>query len=154
MELRDKTPEELKKILGERIKRLRKEKNLTLKQLGELMGVSESAISVWETGQYVPSYRMIILLCETLNITADELIFGEDTSKRRKCKTPAHPNECRARTVCENSECKLAIGNLTTVIESKDQQLKLKDELIITKDELIEFLKKTITMLESQKSNK
>ena len=37
--------------IGERIKRLRKEKKLTQDQLGEILGVKKSAVAKWENGR-------------------------------------------------------------------------------------------------------
>ena len=37
--------------IGERIKKLRKEKHLTQAQLGEILGVEKSAVAKWENGR-------------------------------------------------------------------------------------------------------
>ena len=45
---------------GEKIKKLRKEKKLTQKQLADLAGVAISAISAYESGNRYPSYEVLI----------------------------------------------------------------------------------------------
>lgn len=64
---------------GRFIQRKRKEKNLTQEQLAERLGVSNKTISKWETGKCMPDYAVVENLCEELDITAAELIDGEES---------------------------------------------------------------------------
>lgn len=59
------------------MKRLRKEKNLTMKKLGELVGVSESAISQYESLKRKPEYETTLKLCEILGCSAPNLFVDE-----------------------------------------------------------------------------
>lgn len=63
--------------IGNFITTLRKEKNLTQGKLGELVGVSNKAISKWENGQGLPEPKYMAKLCEVLNITMEELLNGK-----------------------------------------------------------------------------
>ncbi|SFX07574.1 helix-turn-helix domain-containing protein [Marinospirillum alkaliphilum] len=45
------------KKLGERIKRLRRARNMTQQQLAELLGIDQGAVSRWERGHIMPSAR-------------------------------------------------------------------------------------------------
>lgn len=64
--------------VGELIYKKRKEKNLTQTQLGEMLGVSNKAVSKWETGESFPEFSAIQPLCEILGLSADELIYGKE----------------------------------------------------------------------------
>jgi transcriptional regulator with XRE-family HTH domain len=63
-----------KKMLGETIYRLRKEKKLSQTELGELVGVSNKAVSKWETYEANPDIVLLPLLAQALGVTADELL--------------------------------------------------------------------------------
>lgn len=59
---------------GERLRQLRKQKNLTQKQLAELVGVTNSIISFYEVGDRMPSPEMIVKLAKALNVSTDYLL--------------------------------------------------------------------------------
>ena len=61
-------------ILGKRIRELRREKDITQKQLGELMKKSTTAIASWEQGVAEPCVEDIRFLCQYFNVSADYLL--------------------------------------------------------------------------------
>ena len=63
--------------MEKRIQAARKAKGLTLKQLGDIIGISESAVSNIERGRNKPSGSTLILLCEKLGINREWLETGE-----------------------------------------------------------------------------
>ena len=63
--------------MEKRIQSVRKAKGLTLKQLGDIIGISESAVSNIERGRNKPSGSTLILLCEKLGIDREWLETGE-----------------------------------------------------------------------------
>lgn len=65
--------------IGNLITALRKEKKLTQRKLGELVGVSNKAISKWENGQGLPEPKYMMKLYEVLEITVEELLNGKRT---------------------------------------------------------------------------
>ncbi len=58
--------------IGERIKELRLENELTQMQLGELIGVSQKAVDYWERSVNEPKASYIIALVKCFGITYDE----------------------------------------------------------------------------------
>lgn len=58
------------------LKNLMAEKNLTMKELGEKVGKSESAVSYWVSGKITPRIGVIQKLADIFNVTTDELIYG------------------------------------------------------------------------------
>lgn len=62
---------------GRFIAQCRKEKGLTQFQLGELLGITDRAVSKWERGLSLPDASIMQDLCSQLGITINELFTGE-----------------------------------------------------------------------------
>ena len=56
----------------------RKEKGYTQAKLGELLGVTNKAVSKWERGVCLPDVGLYTQLCSILDITVNELFAGEE----------------------------------------------------------------------------
>ena len=63
--------------VGTFIANLRKEKDLTQANLGELLGVNDKTVSRWETGKNAPDISILNDLSEKLGISVKELLNGE-----------------------------------------------------------------------------
>lgn len=63
-----------KNAFSERLLKLRREKGLSQKELGELLGVSNKAISKWENGEAMPKTETMLKLAELLEIDGNELL--------------------------------------------------------------------------------
>ena len=72
------------KIIGEFIKAQRALKNLTQKQLAEKLGVTDKAISRWETGKGVPDVSLLIPLSNALEVSVHEILLGEKIEEEKK----------------------------------------------------------------------
>lgn len=59
---------------GERLRKLRKERNLTQRGLASLIGVKNSVISFYEVGDRTPSLEVLIKLSKALHISTDVLL--------------------------------------------------------------------------------
>ena len=66
----------LKKI-GSFIATCRKSKGLTQMDLAEKLGVTDRSVSNWENGICLPDASLYRLLCDTLQISINELFAGE-----------------------------------------------------------------------------
>ena len=66
--------------IGKFIHDLRKEKEMTQKQLADRVGVSDKTISKWETGRGIPDTAIMSELCKVLGISVNELLSGERLS--------------------------------------------------------------------------
>ena len=62
--------------IGERLLKLRKEKNISQEELANVLDVSRQTISKWETGESMPDFNKIIPICEYFEISTDELLTG------------------------------------------------------------------------------
>ena len=64
-------------ILKNRLKEARSEKNLSQAQLAEMVGVSRNTISSIETGQFIPTAKLALVLCIALDKKFEELFYFE-----------------------------------------------------------------------------
>lgn len=69
-------------MIGENIRRLRKEKNMTQEQLAEIMEVSVPAVSKWETEQSAPELSALIALADHFGVSVDHLVGHRVKGKR------------------------------------------------------------------------
>lgn len=65
--------------MGQTIRRLRKEKGLTQKQLADAAQVPRICIARYETGEHEPGMRNAGRLAAALGVTLDELV-GDDNA--------------------------------------------------------------------------
>lgn len=60
------------------LRRIRKARKMTMKQLGEEVGVTEAAIGLYETGKRKPSYEMLLKLSEALGCSVDDILKTQE----------------------------------------------------------------------------
>lgn len=63
--------------IGKFIASCRKEQGMTQAFLAEKLGISDRAVSKWETGKSLPDAGIMLELSELLNINVNELLSGE-----------------------------------------------------------------------------
>ena len=63
--------------IGKFIAACRRKVNYTQMQLAEKLGISDRAVSKWETGKSLPDSSIMLELCDTLGITVNDLLSGE-----------------------------------------------------------------------------
>ena len=81
---------------GELIAALRKEKGWSQAELAERLGVTNKAVSRWETGRGYPDVELLPLVARELGVTISELLEGE--------RTPAPPAvEEQMEFLCEST---------------------------------------------------
>lgn len=65
-------------MYGKRIRDLRKENNLTQKELANLIKVDFRTVSFWETERFEPNIEQLIKLCDVFSVSADYIIGRKD----------------------------------------------------------------------------
>ena len=63
--------------LGTRILRLRTQRGITQAELAEALGVTDRAVSKWETGIGYPDFALLIPLADFFAISLDDLLRGK-----------------------------------------------------------------------------
>lgn len=66
------------KIFAERLKDLRNEKHLSLKELASEIGVSDVAISRWENELRIPNIEVLVVIAKYFGVSTDYLVGLED----------------------------------------------------------------------------
>lgn len=69
---------------GKLIRSLRQRKKLTQLALAEMLGVSDKAVSKWETGKGLPDLTLIQPLAQALDVSVIELMNGEQIINRNR----------------------------------------------------------------------
>ena len=64
--------------LGEKLKKLRTDKNLTQEELAEILFVSRTAISKWESDRGFPNIESLKTISKYFSVSLDELLSGEE----------------------------------------------------------------------------
>ena len=72
---------DLQKI-GNFLKELRKEKNLTQEQLAETLNVSRRTVSRWETGSNMPDLDLLMEIADLYQVDLRELLNGEGKTSK------------------------------------------------------------------------
>ena len=70
----------IKGIIGEKIKELREEEDITQRELSKIIGASSESISQYERGQQTPKPQTLIKLADHFNVSID-YIFGRADAK-------------------------------------------------------------------------
>ena len=59
---------------SDKLKKLRKENNLSQERLADLLEVSRQAVSKWESGSSYPDMEKLKKMCKILNCTLEDLM--------------------------------------------------------------------------------
>ena len=69
--------------IGETIKKLRKQKDMTQEQLAEYLNISTQAVSKWETNLTLPDITLVPMLANIFDVTTD-MLLGVDIDAKEK----------------------------------------------------------------------
>jgi transcriptional regulator with XRE-family HTH domain len=61
---------------------LRKQREMTQKELADVIGITDKAVSRWETGKGFPDVSLLIPISEELGVSIAEIIMGEKIEER------------------------------------------------------------------------
>ena len=65
-------------MLGEKLKKLRTDKELTQEELAEILYVSRTAVSKWESGRGFPNIESLKAISKYFLVSVDDLLSGEE----------------------------------------------------------------------------
>ena len=73
---------------GELLRRLRKEKSLTQKELADRLGIVAKTVSKWETGNGFPDVSMLPVLADIFGVNERSLLTGDLTENKTESGNP------------------------------------------------------------------
>ena len=76
----------MKLSLGENIRRLRRDRDMTQEQLADALAVSFQAVSRWENGSTYPDLELIPAIAEFFSVSTDELLGVPEAEKNRQAE--------------------------------------------------------------------
>lgn len=72
--------------VGQFLKELRGEKNITQSELAERLGVSNRSVSRWENGTTMPDFDLLLEMAEYYHVEVGEILAGERRTSEEKSK--------------------------------------------------------------------
>ena len=124
-----------KNFFSQQLRKIMFEKNLTQKDLGDLLGVKRPMISNWVTGFRNPSFNSIKKLAEALNVSVS--YFTEDTAAKKNTEKSDDINLKIIMNLIEKQN---------KIFEEKEKKLEEKIKRYKAENDLlkkdIEFVKK------------
>ncbi len=100
--------------LADRIKELRKSKKLTQTDLGKILGVGKTTVSMYETGNSTPNDEIKLKMSEYFDVSLDYL-FGKTTTQKTENNSTFKADET---TIALHSD-----------VDYKDLPQEAKDEI-------------------------
>ena len=73
----------MERFNSDKIRELREINHITQKQLGDMLGISDRAVSKWESGLSKPSGENLISLAKMFNVKVEEF-FGRSSCIKEK----------------------------------------------------------------------
>jgi transcriptional regulator with XRE-family HTH domain len=80
---------ELQRIVGERLRAIRKDRGLSQEEFAELLGIHRTYMGGLERGERNITLRTLEQIAETLGVEAVELVVNNSATSRRDAKTSA-----------------------------------------------------------------
>ncbi len=102
---------------GERIKEIRKGKDLTLKAFGKMIGYSYVHVSNIERGRLRPSRDFLIKLSEIYGISSDYILYGSEYEQKKYLIV----KEAEVHYEILPTSTKKLIDNVKEILESKNE---------------------------------
>ena len=127
-------------IIAENIKKHRKLKGYTQKQLGEKIGTSDMTVRKYESAYIMPSDSCLDDICKALEISRGDILLNEK-DKKEMVNHPSHYNmgKYEAIDVIEDWNLNFNLGNAVKYISRAEH-----------KDNIVQDLKKAMWYLDRE----
>ena len=112
--------------LSEKLKSLRKEKNVSQEKLAEYLGVSFQAVSKWENGNTYPDILLLPDIARFYGITIDELLQVEKIDEQRL----VDEFEDQAEALCRNGDYEQALELCKKMYKKMPNNIEIKEHLM------------------------
>ena len=115
--------------LGETIKKLRKQKDITQEQLAEYLNISSQAVSKWETDLSLPDITLIPMLANIFDVSADVLLGIDVQNKEKQIDDIIFRAEEYFRTG-NDTDCEKTISTLREGLKEYPNSYKIMERLM------------------------
>lgn len=122
---------------GSMIREARQNKNYTQSELGELLGVTNKAVSRWENGESFPDIGVLEQLANVLELPIEDIVTGEHSADEKQAVTEV-VRIARLAKVQERQKrrqvvlCMIALGILlVTCMAGYDSLLYVRNAYVI-----------------------
>lgn len=127
-------------VTGAVIKRLREKQRLTQAELAEIIGVSDKAVSKWETGKGYPYITLLDPIAKALRISTIELLSGNDITNRNRSgnilKSQLYVCPACRNAVCSIGEALVSCCGITLPpLEAEDEDDEHRIHCTLVEDE-------------------
>lgn len=128
----------MSETIHNRIKRLRKEKNLTQLQLAETLNVTDKAVSKWESSEGNPDISLLSSLSIIFGVSIDYLLTGKDSLTQTKFVSRFE--QCAKTTdLALYEDIKASI--IASYNNNPDEQGKTLDQYVLENENVVLFEK-------------
>lgn len=66
--------------VGERIRTIRKQRNISMKSMEDFFGISAQSLYKWERGASLPEIQNLVALSKFFGVSIDSLLIGPGTT--------------------------------------------------------------------------
>lgn len=119
-----------------RIQELRKEKNLTLKELGNELGIRDNTLSQYETGKRSANIGVFMTIANYFGVSVDYLLCNDDTKEY-----PAENEEDILNIIEKIDKRELVFDNLPN-----ETLIKIRDWALLNKEKVSKEMLSLITV--------
>jgi len=106
-------------MIGEKIKQLRLEHNLTQIELAEKIESQQPQVNRWESGKKLPSLLMLIKISRLFNVSLDTLVMDEKDLKTLKIKDKTLLSKLKEIENLTENEKEIVINMIHTLATKK-----------------------------------
>lgn len=101
---------------GKLIKEARMQKNYTQSELGNLLGVSNKAVSRWETGESFPDVGILENLSSILGVSIQDIITGDKTGDKEEKDNSVVTEIVRVASLQQREKRRKLVTNILMII--------------------------------------
>lgn len=116
--------------VGERIRKERKARGITQKELAEILGVSSATINRYELEQRKCSLETLREIAAALNISMYDLVGAAEDPEQRAKYNAAHPVGSALDTILDSYGYSIIYESETPYLVGKGERLRLSDQLV------------------------
>lgn len=146
-------------MLAERIKKIRKARELTQLEFAKRIGVTAGHISQVETGTSIPSNHLVKSICREFNVREKWLLYGESVLSEKDGYTVEEIEDFEAdvKKISRVSLYGFLTSSFYTIIEMNnrlsDFQLDVEKIVRAPDKELLEWARNLLNVVDSLKEN-